>query len=232
VRAFIHYDQEVIQIDPANRTITCADGTKDSFDALISTLPLTQLIPSMLPDTPEGIESSARCLRWNSASITGMGFRGETDKNANWVYYPEPHFPFYRVSALSSYSADLVPEKNPDHFFSLLCEATLDASQKVPSSEEILTSLHATNFSLSKEQQEPMTTTQMFLPYSYPIPTCDRDHHLGILQRYLETKRIYSRGRFGGWKYERGNMDHSLLQGMEIIDRLFLDKKETIYRLS
>jgi protoporphyrinogen oxidase len=26
---------------------------------------------------------------------------------------------------------------------------------------------------LSKEEQEPLSTTQIFLPYSYPIPTCD-----------------------------------------------------------
>ncbi|MBU1419479.1 MAG: FAD-dependent oxidoreductase [Proteobacteria bacterium] len=231
VNDFIAYDQEIIQIDPINRTIKCQSGLTDSFDMLISTGPLTKLITALRPNAPETIESSARRLRWNSSSITGMGFRGATDKKATWVYYPEPQFSFHRVSALSSYSADVVPDNNPDRFSSFLCETTLVDSTKVPSSAEILSNLYNTNLSLPVEHKELVSATQIFLPYSYPIPTCDREHHLSILQSFLESNSIYSRGRFGGWRYETGNMDHCLLQGMEIIDRLLLDKKETVYRM-
>ncbi|HEV8292939.1 MAG TPA: hypothetical protein VGP94_13485, partial [Tepidisphaeraceae bacterium] len=42
-----------------------------------------------------------------------------------------------------------------------------------------------------------------------------------------EQHGIYSRGRFGMWKYEVSNTDHSLMQGVELINRLFLDEPET-----
>src|SRR6185436_10734134 len=37
---------------------------------------------------------------------------------------------------------------------------------------------------------------------------------------------IYSRGRFGMWKYEVSNTDHTLMQGVELINRLLLDEPE------
>ena len=38
---------------------------------------------------------------------------------------------------------------------------------------------------------------------------------------------IFSRGRFGAWKYEVGNMDHSFMQGVELADRSVLGTEET-----
>src|SRR5271165_5271610 len=31
--------------------------------------------------------------------------------------------------------------------------------------------------------------------------------------------KLYSRGRFGAWRHEVGNMDHSVMMGVEAIDR-------------
>ncbi len=55
--------------------------------------------------------------------------------------------------------------------------------------------------------------------HAYPVPSVDRDEALGIIHSYLESQEIYSRGRFGSWKYEIGNQDHSLMQGVELVDR-------------
>jgi hypothetical protein len=47
----------------------------------------------------------------------------------------------------------------------------------------------------------------------YPTPTRDRDGALSVLLPALEGMGIFSRGRFGAWKYEISNQDHSFLQG-------------------
>ena len=36
----------------------------------------------------------------------------------------------------------------------------------------------------------------------------------------LHERGIFSRGRFGAWRYEVGNMDHSVAQGVEWANRV------------
>ena len=58
------------------------------------------------------------------------------------------------------------------------------------------------------------------LPYAYPVPTLGRDVALGTVLPWLEQRRIHSRGRFGTWRYEVGNMDHAVKMGTDIARRI------------
>ncbi|MFM9944595.1 MAG: hypothetical protein ACKVQB_05120 [Bacteroidia bacterium] len=62
--------------------------------------------------------------------------------------------------------------------------------------------------------------------YGYPTPSVSRDVLLKPLHPWLESRNIFSRGRFGAWKYEVSNQDHSLMQGVELINRLELNETE------
>jgi hypothetical protein len=43
---------------------------------------------------------------------------------------------------------------------------------------------------------------------------------------------IYSRGRFGAWRYEIGNMDHSVLMGVEAVNHVVSGEKELVFQSS
>ena len=56
--------------------------------------------------------------------------------------------------------------------------------------------------------------------HGYPTPFLGRDETLAAILPGLEACRVYSRGRFGAWRYEVSNQDHSCMQGVELVDRL------------
>jgi hypothetical protein len=64
----------------------------------------------------------------------------------------------------------------------------------------------------------------------YPVPTLSRDRALAEIQPFLMSSHIYSRGRFGAWLYEASNMDHSVMQGVEVVGRILRDEPEKTWQ--
>jgi hypothetical protein len=69
------------------------------------------------------------------------------------------------------------------------------------------------------------------IPYAYPVPTLERDDALRLIQPWLMERNILSRGRFGSWKYEIGNMDHAVKMGVDAARRIVLGREEEIWTL-
>jgi len=62
--------------------------------------------------------------------------------------------------------------------------------------------------------------------YGYPTPSLDRDDALAEALPWLQSFGIWSRGRFGSYKYEVANQDHSLMLGVECVDNILFGSKE------
>lgn len=70
------------------------------------------------------------------------------------------------------------------------------------------------------------TYHRVFVP-GYPTPSLNRDRALAKLLPTLRDKYgIWSRGRFGSWKYEVGNQDHSFMLGVEAADSVLFGSPE------
>jgi hypothetical protein len=67
--------------------------------------------------------------------------------------------------------------------------------------------------------------------HGYPTPSLERDDILDTVIPFLDKLGVYSRGRFGGWKYEVSNQDHSFMQGVEWVDWMRRGKVEETYKV-
>lgn len=68
------------------------------------------------------------------------------------------------------------------------------------------------------------------LEYGYPTPSLSRDAAISKALPWLREHSIWSRGRFGSWKYEVGNQDHSLMLGVEAADNILFGGAELTLR--
>ncbi|MDX2131139.1 MAG: FAD-dependent oxidoreductase [Planctomycetota bacterium] len=245
----IRLNREVASIDHERREVTFRDGTRTTYDALLTTMPLDVLVGSVLRGAiPDRVRAAAAGLLHSSGYMVGIGLKsrtpgGGTPSTMSWMYFPEDNCPFYRVTYLSNYSPFMTPDKA--NYYSLLCEVSESEVKPTPGNagknpdaviEDVIGGLERAGLLEPGERANIVSRWCYYADYSYPTPSVERDAILSEVIPWLESRGIYSRGRFGMWKYEVANTDHSLMQGVELADRLLLGQPETtigmVYRVT
>jgi protoporphyrinogen oxidase len=212
--------EEMVGVDLERKIVRFASGKESRYDVLINTTPLDQFVFSMTPRHGHLVEA-ASLLRHNGVYSVGIGIRKQCPSDKSWIYFPEDNCCFYRVTYYSNYSPNNVP-KEGEHY-SLMCETSYsDHSPRDRDKiiEETIAGLVATGMITSADTDLIETTHVVQAEYAYPIPTLERDRALRVIQPFLQQHDVFSCGRFGAWKYELGNMDHSIMQGVETVNRI------------
>ncbi len=229
LQGHIRLNSRVLAIDPLDKRVQLADGSTETYDILVSTMPLDVLCRDVLTTgTPDAIRDEAATLRHAGGYMVGVGIRRPCPSTKCWMYFPESNCPFYRVTYLSNYSPFMTPGKATH--YSLLCETSHSEHKPVDGSrivEDTIDGLKAAGLLEAGETRDIVSTWCYHADYSYPVPTVDRDRTLEVVIPWLEERGIFSRGRFGMWKYEVANTDHSLMQGVELVNRLIRGEAET-----
>ena len=215
-------------IDVERQIVRCAHGAEYGYDTLISTIPVDVCTRMMTPVQPELRDAAAR-LKYSSSNIVGIGLRGQPPaalRTKCWMYFPEADCPFYRTTVFSNYSPNNVPDIRD--YWSLMTE-TSESQQKPVDQSRLLeeTIQGCLNTKLIANREDIVSTWRFRAGHGYPTPSVDRDVILGTVLPSLEQLGIFSRGRFGAWKYEVSNQDHSLMQGVELANFLVLGIPET-----
>jgi hypothetical protein len=143
-----------------------------------------------------------------------------------WMYFPGVNSGFYRVTVFSNYSPYNVP--SPGSTWSLMAEVS--ESEHLPRNRESLVDDVVTQMMVIGLIPDPdaiLSRWSTTLTPGYPTPSLERDAILNHALPVLEAREIYSRGRFGAWKYEVSNQDHSFMQGVEVVDRILLGRSES-----
>jgi UDP-galactopyranose mutase len=230
---FIEYGQSVASIDAEKKTATTETGLTVEYEAILNTAPIDILTTRWLAARDDAMIEAAGRLTHNSVYVAGVGLdiKAEAERNSRcWMYYPESDSPFYRVTNFHNYSPNNVAR--PGEQLSFMCESSFSAHKPEKVDElmdRTISGLVNTTMLDAARVDDVCTKWEIAVDYGYPVPCLERDGALKVIQPRLEEKGIYSRGRFGGWKYEVSNMDHSVMQGVEWAERMITGAPETTY---
>jgi protoporphyrinogen oxidase len=226
--------KKLAEVDPVKRRVSFADGTGDDYDVLISTAPLDLLVQMMKPADSKLLEAATGLVH-NNLLVVGLGLKKRIETGRCWIYFTDADMPCYRATYFSHYSPNNVPNGDTEKYSSLMCEMSFRVGE-TPDPEKVLdqvtTGLIKAKMLDESDRSRVVSRYHRIVGYSYPIPTLGRDRALEVLQPALLEKGIYSRGRFGAWRYEIGNMDHSVMMGVEAVNNILAGEKEAVFHSS
>jgi len=222
----LQLSSKVVNINLKTKTCTTEAGSSYQYEHLISTIPLLELI--RITGQNQLMPLAQKGLLYSASNIIGLGLKGKPKEELAkkcWMYFPEDNCPFYRVTVFSNYSPYNVPDIGKH--WSLMCEVSESAHKPINHATLIESVIQgALNTGLIASREEIISTWSHHAPYGYPTPGLHRDDTLAEIIPFFEQFNIYSRGRFGMWKYEVSNQDHSFMQGVEIVERLLNGRPE------
>ena len=177
-----------------------------------------------------------------------VGLRGKIPHGRKcWLYYPEDNCPFYRCTCFSTYAKSNCPtadallptirvagdekippsEPKPGPYWSLMFEVSESPLKEIDRDTIIEETIQgAIAVHLIRPEDEIVSVYHRRLPHGYPTPTVIRDKILKDTLPRLKAKGVWSRGRFGSYKYEVSNQDHSLMMGVEAVDNILFGAAE------
>jgi protoporphyrinogen oxidase len=215
----IQFGERVVRINAERKFVWTACGRRYTYDHLISTMPLDQLL-RMLGNGQRAQTASG--LARTSTHVVGIGVNGECPRMLEsklWIYYPDNSVPFYRVTVVSNLSPENTPR--PEKTWSLMAEVSESPFRRLSKGNligQVIQGLQSVG--VLRASDTIISQWHREVSHGYPVPTLGRDRILAETLSQLQTHGSYSRGRFGAWKYEVGNQDHSFMQGVEAVEHI------------
>lgn len=232
---------KVAKVNANNKTVEMADGTTIGYQKLVSTMAVDYLADVM---ADQELISSTKELFYSTTHVVGVGIRGSRPERIGdkcWLYFPEDNCPFYRATIFSNYSPNNQPETSKKlptiqladgskpqsseakggPYWSIMLEVSESSMKPVNNDALLAESIQGlVNTEMLRPGDEIVSTYHRRFDHGYPTPSLEREGALTKILPKLQEQGIWSRGRFGSWRYEVGNQDHSFMLGVEAVDNI------------
>jgi protoporphyrinogen oxidase len=196
----LNLNHELRSVDPISRQLTFSNGVVASYDALISSVPLPDLI-RMIADAPAEVVNASKRLACSTCVLVNIGVGREDLSNAQMTYFYDEDICFTRVG----YPHMLTAKNAPQGTGNIQAEVYFSDKYKPfsgsPSDwiEPVITDLRRCG--ILKDNDEILSRNAMMLKYANIIFDLERAEAVKVVHGYLDEVGISYCGRYGDWGY-------------------------------
>jgi protoporphyrinogen oxidase len=212
-------------------SIVVAGETYENPEAVISSLPLREVVEMISPAAPREVIEAARGLRYRDFLTVAVVLDGADPFPDNWIYIHEPGVRVGRIQNFRSWSPWMVPD--PD-------KACVGLEYFCFAGDDLWTMDDDALVALAAKELEQLRLASasrvdrgfaIRVPKAYPIYDADYAERVATIRDWLDgIENLQQVGRNGLHRYN--NSDHSMLTAMRAVDNLLTGAHHDIWAVN
>jgi len=210
---------ELIELEDGRVVGVEAAGCTYRPEAVISSLPLRDVVAMTQPRPPAEVVAAARGLRYRDFLTVALVVSGDDLFPDNWIYIHEPSVRVGRIQNYRSWSPWMVPDPEKACVgLEYFCFAGDDLWSMTDDELVEFASAELEQLGLARSGQVERGFA-IRVPKAYPIYDADYAERVATIRAWLETiENLQQIGRNGLHRYN--NSDHSMLTALRAVDNL------------
>jgi protoporphyrinogen oxidase len=230
----VRLEAPVTRLELAGGRVVEVEAGGESYtlpDAVISSLPLREVVEMVSPSAPQEVRDAARGLRYRDFLTVALVVDGKDLFPDNWIYIHEPGVRVGRIQNYRSWSPWMVPD--PDKAcvgLEYFCFAGDDLWMMDDDALVALASEELEKLGLAAKSKVERGFA-IRVPKAYPIYDGDYAARVQVIREWLDgIENLQQVGRNGLHRYN--NSDHSMLTAMRAVDNLVAGAEHDIWAVN
>jgi protoporphyrinogen oxidase len=196
----LQLNHELVALDPRNRELTFRNGFRTRYDAVVSSIPLPEIVP-MIAGAPADVVAAAKRLACSTCVLVNVAVDREDLSDGHMTYFYDDDICFTRLSFPHMLSPNNVPRgagsiQAEVYFSSKYRPLTVSPDSLI---EPVIADLRKCG--LLREEDKILFKNAFLVPYANVIFDLDRAEALKTVHGYLDDIGVAYCGRYGDWGY-------------------------------
>jgi protoporphyrinogen oxidase len=196
----LNFNHELVSIDPRSRELRFSNGTRAHYDALVSSVPLPDLVPTILGVPQDALDASRR-LACSTCVLVNIGVDRKDLSDSHITYFYDEDICFTRLGFPHMLSATNAPPGTGSIQAELYFSDKYKPLTRTPDDwiDPVIADLRRCG--VLREGDRVVFRSAMLVRYANVIFDLDRAAAVATVHGYLDDLGIAYCGRYGDWGY-------------------------------